>query len=47
MPVMSLTLKGLRGFSTEQTLEFAKPSGEVGSGLTILVGPRERANHGA
>ena len=39
MSVKSLTLKGLRGFSSEQSLRLAKPSGELGSGLTILVGP--------
>ena len=39
MPITSLTIKGLRGFSTEQCLRVARPSGETGSGLTILVGP--------
>lgn len=39
MSIKSLTLKGLRGFSSEQSLRFAKSSGELGSGLTILVGP--------
>ena len=39
MPIKSLTLKGLRGFCNEECLRFAEPSGRVGSGLTILVGP--------
>lgn len=34
----SLSVLGLRGFATRQTLEFAIPSGELGSGLTIIVG---------
>ena len=39
MTVRTLSITGLRGFSDEQRLRFAQPSGEVGSGLTILVGP--------
>ena len=39
MSVTSLVIKGLRGFSTEQVLKFAQPSGAIGSGMTILVGP--------
>jgi len=34
-----LEILGLRGFSTRQTLHFAVPNGQPGSGLTILVGP--------
>lgn len=38
--VTSVTVKGLRGFSTDQTLHFAVPDGKSpGSGLTIIVGP--------
>lgn len=39
MSIKSLTLEGLRGFSSKQFLRFAQPSGKEGSGLTILVGP--------
>ena len=39
MPIKSLTIKGFRGFSIEQSLQFAQPNNEPGSGLTILVGP--------
>ena len=39
MSLDSLTIKGFRGFSEEQRLKFAQPTGEAGSGLTILVGP--------
>ncbi len=39
MPVTTLTITGFRGFSREQTLRFAQPNGQIGSGLTILVGP--------
>ena len=39
MPIKSLTIKGFRGFSREQSLQFAQPNNEPGSGLTILVGP--------
>ena len=34
-----LRIKGYRGFSKEQILNLAEPSGESGSGLTIIVGP--------
>lgn len=34
-----LTIQGLRGFATEQKLDFALPNGNSGSGLTMLVGP--------
>jgi predicted ATPase len=38
-PIARLLVGGLRGFSTEQTLEFAIPDGtNRGSGLTLLVG---------
>ncbi len=36
--IKSLSILGLRGFETKQTLEFAIPNGEPGSGLTVLVG---------
>ena len=39
MSVKSLTIKGLRGFSKPEKLRLAEPTGKVGSGLTILVGP--------
>lgn len=34
----SLDVLGLRGFATKQTLSFARPTGELGSGLTVIVG---------
>ena len=39
MPLTSLTIHGFRGFGEPGRLEFAQPTGEPGSGLTILVGP--------
>lgn len=33
-----LQIRGLRGFASRQTLKFACPYGEVGSGLTVVVG---------
>ena len=39
MTVECLEIKGLRGFASEQCLQFARPTGQSGSGLTILVGP--------
>lgn len=33
-----LDIHGLRGFATQQSLEFAVPNNEIGSGLTIIVG---------
>ena len=39
MTVRTLTVTGLRGFAEEQRLRLAQPSGEPGSGITILVGP--------
>jgi predicted ATPase len=35
----SLTIKGYRSFGREETIKFATPNGNPGSGLTILVGP--------
>lgn len=34
----SLEIHGLRGFATRQTLSFAVPNGQPGSGLTVIVG---------
>ncbi len=39
MKYEKIKIKGLRGFETEQELEIAIPNGEIGSGLTIVVGP--------
>lgn len=40
MTVSSLSIKGLRGFATCETLALAHPDGtNVASGLTVLVGP--------
>lgn len=40
MMISSLSIKGLRGFATCETLTLAKPeAGRPASGLTILVGP--------
>ena len=39
MSVEKLSIKGFRGFAEEQALRLAQPTGEAGSGLTILVGP--------
>ena len=39
MTVRQLSIRGYRGFSTRQNLVFAQPTGQLGSGLTILVGP--------
>lgn len=40
MTVASLSIKGLRGFATCETLTLARPNGSsVASGLTVLVGP--------
>lgn len=35
----SLSIENFKGFFKKQSLEFAIPNGEEGSGLTILVGP--------
>jgi predicted ATPase len=39
MSIKSLLIHGLRGFASAQQLPLAIPNGELGSGLTILVGP--------
>lgn len=39
MIIKSLSCIGYRGFSLKQTLQLAVPNGELGSGLTVLVGP--------
>jgi energy-coupling factor transporter ATP-binding protein EcfA2 len=40
MTISSLSIKGLRGFATSETLTLAQPDGtSVASGLTVLVGP--------
>src|SRR5690242_9317528 len=39
MNAVSLEILGLRGFAEPQLLNFAHPNGDLGSGLTILVGP--------
>ena len=39
MTAKHLTIRGYRGFSNSQKLIFAQPTGQQGSGLTILVGP--------
>lgn len=39
MAIENIEILGLRGFSINQILQIAKPSGVPGSGLTILVGP--------
>lgn len=36
--ISALTFRGLRGFRSEARLRLAQPTGEVGSGLTIVVG---------
>jgi energy-coupling factor transporter ATP-binding protein EcfA2 len=37
--IHSLSCIGFRGFSEKQTLTLARPNGQLGSGLTVLVGP--------
>ena len=39
MSYKMLTIEGFRGFSNQQSLRFAQPTGEAGSGMTVLVGP--------
>ena len=39
MAVTTLSIKGLRGFAEEHFLHFAQPTGVLGSGITVLVGP--------
>ena len=34
----SMSIRGLRGFATEQAIDFAIPNGTLGSGLTVIVG---------
>ena len=34
-----IDILGLRGFSDKQTLNFGQPNGQLGSGLTVIVGP--------
>jgi hypothetical protein len=36
--IRTLTIEGLRGFETAQSVDLAMPNGEVGSGLTVIVG---------
>lgn len=36
--ISSLTIHGLRGFGEERTIQFAIPNGNLGGGLTIMVG---------
>lgn len=38
-PIIRINIEGLRGFTTEQSLVPAIPTGAVGSGLTVVVGP--------
>jgi predicted ATPase len=39
MQFKKIKIKGFRGFEKEQELDIALPNGELGSGLTIIVGP--------
>lgn len=39
MPISSFEICGFRGFGNSQRLELAQPTGNAGSGLTIIVGP--------
>lgn len=39
MSIKNLSICGLRGFAEKQSLEFAIPDGNSGSGITALVGP--------
>jgi predicted ATP-dependent endonuclease of OLD family len=39
MAYSKFQISGYKGFATSQTIEFAIPNGQPGSGLTILVGP--------
>lgn len=38
MPLEKLEISGFRGFSTKQTVNFSIPTGDYGSGLTIITG---------
>lgn len=39
MTIASFRVHGFRGFANPETLRLAQPTGEPGSGITILVGP--------
>jgi hypothetical protein len=39
MQIAALSISGYRGFTTAQEVVLARPTGAVGSGLTVLVGP--------
>lgn len=39
MAIKNLSIHGLRGFATQQSVDFAIPNGNPGSGITVLVGP--------
>jgi hypothetical protein len=39
MAFQKVSVRGLRGFASEQAIEFARPDGNAGSGLTVVVGP--------
>lgn len=39
MSYKKIEIKGLRGFSDKQTLNFGINNGQLGSGLTVIVGP--------
>jgi predicted ATPase len=39
VPVKGLSISGFRGFVREQAIEFAQPTGQAGSGVSVLVGP--------
>lgn len=36
--IKNLEINGFRGFGKKQTIQFAQPNGELGSGLTFIVG---------
>jgi AAA15 family ATPase/GTPase len=39
MNIKNIEIKGFRGFGESRIIELGLPNGELGSGLTILVGP--------
>lgn len=39
MNIRDISINGFRGFGTEGTMKLGVPNGELGSGLTIIVGP--------
>jgi predicted ATP-dependent endonuclease of OLD family len=39
MSYSKIDILGLRGFSDKQSLNFGQPNGNLGSGLTVIVGP--------